>query len=206
MSSARSDGPTDMTQRDPALDPFDALIGTWGPPRRRTRCSTPSCRVTSPSSGSRAATSSSRLPQPPRVVPRRDERHRRPRGRWWPWRTSTRAARAGRTASRSTTPCSHLAQRPALAVLRHAGARHLRGPMAARRTPGDWQDDLKATCRRRLVFAAVEFPRARPPRVLVPRLGLGCKHHSAGGTCSVTGGGRCFAAQKKRLLIRVGRT
>src|SRR5205809_4978967 len=29
MSSARCDGPTDMTERDPALEPFDALIGTW---------------------------------------------------------------------------------------------------------------------------------------------------------------------------------
>src|SRR3954463_9560664 len=29
MSSARRDGPTDMTDRDPALEPFDALIGTW---------------------------------------------------------------------------------------------------------------------------------------------------------------------------------
>jgi hypothetical protein len=29
MSSALRDGPTDMTERDPALDPFDALIGTW---------------------------------------------------------------------------------------------------------------------------------------------------------------------------------
>jgi hypothetical protein len=29
MSSAGCDGPTDMTERDPALEPFDALIGTW---------------------------------------------------------------------------------------------------------------------------------------------------------------------------------
>jgi len=29
MSPARCDGPTDMTERDPALEPFDALIGTW---------------------------------------------------------------------------------------------------------------------------------------------------------------------------------
>jgi hypothetical protein len=29
MSPARCDGPTDMTDRDPALEPFDALIGTW---------------------------------------------------------------------------------------------------------------------------------------------------------------------------------
>jgi hypothetical protein len=29
MSPARCDGPTDMTERDPALAPFDALIGTW---------------------------------------------------------------------------------------------------------------------------------------------------------------------------------
>jgi hypothetical protein len=29
MRFARRDGPTDMTQRDPALDPFDVLIGTW---------------------------------------------------------------------------------------------------------------------------------------------------------------------------------
>src|SRR5688572_3537746 len=29
MSSARCNGPTDMTERDPALEPFDALIGTW---------------------------------------------------------------------------------------------------------------------------------------------------------------------------------
>jgi hypothetical protein len=29
MSCARCDGPTDMTDRDPALEPFDALIGTW---------------------------------------------------------------------------------------------------------------------------------------------------------------------------------
>ena len=29
MSYARRDGPRDMTTRDPALDPFDALIGTW---------------------------------------------------------------------------------------------------------------------------------------------------------------------------------
>jgi hypothetical protein len=29
MSSARCDGPTDMTERDPALEPFDPLIGTW---------------------------------------------------------------------------------------------------------------------------------------------------------------------------------
>lgn len=29
MSLARCDGPTDMTDRDPALEPFDALIGTW---------------------------------------------------------------------------------------------------------------------------------------------------------------------------------
>ncbi len=29
MSSARRDGPTDMTDRDPVLEPFDALIGTW---------------------------------------------------------------------------------------------------------------------------------------------------------------------------------
>ncbi len=30
MSSAPRDGPTDMTKRDPALEPFEALIGTWG--------------------------------------------------------------------------------------------------------------------------------------------------------------------------------
>src|SRR3954451_25162918 len=29
MSSARWDGPMDMTDRDPVLQPFDALIGTW---------------------------------------------------------------------------------------------------------------------------------------------------------------------------------
>jgi hypothetical protein len=29
MSSAHCDGPMDMTERDPALQPFDALIGTW---------------------------------------------------------------------------------------------------------------------------------------------------------------------------------
>jgi hypothetical protein len=29
MSPARCDGPTDMTGRDPVLEPFDALIGTW---------------------------------------------------------------------------------------------------------------------------------------------------------------------------------
>jgi len=29
MSSARHGGPTDMTDRDPLLAPFDALIGTW---------------------------------------------------------------------------------------------------------------------------------------------------------------------------------
>ena len=29
MSSARCDGPTYMNERDPALEPFDALIGTW---------------------------------------------------------------------------------------------------------------------------------------------------------------------------------
>jgi hypothetical protein len=29
MSSARFDRHTDMTERDPALEPFDALIGTW---------------------------------------------------------------------------------------------------------------------------------------------------------------------------------
>jgi hypothetical protein len=30
MSSPRCDGPVVMTDRDPALEPFDALIGTWG--------------------------------------------------------------------------------------------------------------------------------------------------------------------------------
>ena len=29
MSTGPCDGPTDMTERDPALEPFDALIGTW---------------------------------------------------------------------------------------------------------------------------------------------------------------------------------
>jgi hypothetical protein len=29
MSSARSGSPMDMTERDPALEPFEALIGTW---------------------------------------------------------------------------------------------------------------------------------------------------------------------------------
>src|ERR687894_453641 len=29
MSSPRCDGPSDMTDRDPALEPFDALIGAW---------------------------------------------------------------------------------------------------------------------------------------------------------------------------------
>jgi hypothetical protein len=29
MSSATCDGPTDMSERDPALEPLDALIGTW---------------------------------------------------------------------------------------------------------------------------------------------------------------------------------
>jgi hypothetical protein len=29
MSFARRDGPIDMTQHDPSLEPFDALIGTW---------------------------------------------------------------------------------------------------------------------------------------------------------------------------------
>ncbi len=29
MSPVRRDGPTDMTERDPALAPFEALIGTW---------------------------------------------------------------------------------------------------------------------------------------------------------------------------------
>ena len=29
MTSARCDGPTDMTERDPALESFDALTGTW---------------------------------------------------------------------------------------------------------------------------------------------------------------------------------
>ena len=29
MSSAACDGPTHMTERDPALEPFEALIGTW---------------------------------------------------------------------------------------------------------------------------------------------------------------------------------
>jgi hypothetical protein len=29
MSSVRCDGLTDMTDRDPALEPFDALIGAW---------------------------------------------------------------------------------------------------------------------------------------------------------------------------------
>src|ERR687886_2486199 len=29
MSRPRCDGPTDMTERDPALEQFDALIGTW---------------------------------------------------------------------------------------------------------------------------------------------------------------------------------
>jgi hypothetical protein len=29
MSSPLCDGPSDMTDRDPALEPFDALIGTW---------------------------------------------------------------------------------------------------------------------------------------------------------------------------------
>src|SRR5918994_2810195 len=29
MSCARCDGPRDMTERDSALEPFDALIGTW---------------------------------------------------------------------------------------------------------------------------------------------------------------------------------
>src|SRR5438067_109504 len=29
MSSARRNGPTDMTDRDPMLARFDALIGTW---------------------------------------------------------------------------------------------------------------------------------------------------------------------------------
>ena len=29
MSFARRNGPTDMTKRDPALAPFDSLIGTW---------------------------------------------------------------------------------------------------------------------------------------------------------------------------------
>jgi hypothetical protein len=29
MTSAPCDGPTDMTDRDPALEPFAALIGTW---------------------------------------------------------------------------------------------------------------------------------------------------------------------------------
>ena len=29
MSSARGDGHMDMAERDPALEPFGALIGTW---------------------------------------------------------------------------------------------------------------------------------------------------------------------------------
>src|SRR6187551_2365875 len=29
MSSARRDGPSDMTERDPELAPFDVLIGSW---------------------------------------------------------------------------------------------------------------------------------------------------------------------------------
>src|SRR3954470_21674113 len=29
MTSGRPHGPTDMTDRDPLLAPFDALIGTW---------------------------------------------------------------------------------------------------------------------------------------------------------------------------------
>ena len=29
MSRAHCDGPVDMTERDPAVEPFDALIGTW---------------------------------------------------------------------------------------------------------------------------------------------------------------------------------
>ena len=29
MTSQPCDGPKDMTERDPALEPFDALIGTW---------------------------------------------------------------------------------------------------------------------------------------------------------------------------------
>lgn len=41
----------------------------------------------------------------------------------------------------------HPGVRPAL--LGHARARRLRGPVAARGTPGDWLDDLKVTYRRR---------------------------------------------------------
>ena len=29
MTSSPRDRPTSMTERDPALEPFDALIGTW---------------------------------------------------------------------------------------------------------------------------------------------------------------------------------
>jgi hypothetical protein len=72
-----------MTERDPILEPFDTLIGTWA-----TEATHPLVDEVVPGSitfewweGARFLIQRSRNDQRPQAVPRRDLRHRRPRDR-----------------------------------------------------------------------------------------------------------------------------
>ena len=118
------------------LEPFDALIGTW-----TSEATRPLLDVV-PGSVTFEWLEGGVLPRPalaqrPLVVSRCDQHHRRPRGRGraghrvlrLAWRAPAlrRVARGRRAA--------HVARRPRVrpALLRHAGVRRLRGPVAARR-------------------------------------------------------------------------
>ena len=135
-----------MTDRDPALEPFDALIGTWV-----TEATHPLFDGAVPGSVTFEWLEGGRF-----VVQRSHNDHElfpdaicvigAPEGaKGWSWSTSTRAACGGPTASRSRTACCGCgATTPGSpAVLGDAGARRVRGPWQLARTPGDWQDDLR---------------------------------------------------------------
>src|SRR3954452_18365221 len=67
---------TDLTERNPALEPFDALVGTWdteahAPDARRSRLGLVVVRMAVRRPVHRRA-----LPQRPRVLPRRGEKNR----------------------------------------------------------------------------------------------------------------------------------
>jgi hypothetical protein len=146
-----------MNERDPALEPFDALIGTWGT-ETPTRRSTPSWPAPSRSSEWEGRRYLLGAQQRARAVPRLALGHRRPRGRRGPGhgglRLERRAPGPKRLARRSrpsysrlataTSTCSKRswaapATRPARSLM-PAGSRRRSGPACVRIRRGVRED------------------------------------------------------------------
>ena len=176
MSCAWCDGLTYMRERDPALEPFDVLIGTWD-----TEATHPLVDAVVPGTVTFEWLEGGhflfqRSGNDHESFPRRHQRYRRPErpAKDWSWSTSTRAACAEPTASRSTTACcafgaSSLSSPSAFPP--RLGRASFEGRWQLARDPGDWQDDLKVTYRHReyvrfrLLFGpgAIASPSERRP-------------------------------------------